>query len=128
MTRRHLLGSALLLLSCSQPTKSLAEVLPTQFGSWSRRRIRPISPDRYPPLIAGLGVSKAASADYEGEGRIQLQIYEMKVETSAFELIQKWQQRDGLAIYKGPYFVVAKSRESDPKVVAGFLREFKLKL
>jgi hypothetical protein len=31
----------------------------------------------------------------------------MKGQTSAFELIQKWRQSDGLAVYSGPYFLVA---------------------
>jgi hypothetical protein len=31
----------------------------------------------------------------------------MNVPTSAFELIQKWRQQEGRAIYSGPYFVVA---------------------
>lgn len=31
----------------------------------------------------------------------------MNVPTSAFELIQKWRQQDGLAVYSGPYFIVA---------------------
>ena len=128
MTRRCFLSSAILCASCSQPTKSLAEVLPTQLGTRSRRRVRAISADRYPPLIASLGVSKAASAEYQGEGQVEVQIYEMKVATSAFELIQKWPQQDSLAIHKGPYFVVAKSSEADQKSVGVFLREFRAKL
>ncbi len=128
MTRRHFLSSAILLTSCSQPSKSLAEVLPTQLGSWSRRRLRAISADSYPPLIARLGVSKGAAASYESEGRIEVQIFEMKVETSAFELIQKWPQQDGLAIYKGPYFAIGTSRDAGRDKVGMLLRELQSKL
>jgi hypothetical protein len=38
----------------------------------------------------------------------------MNVSTSAFELIQKWRQQDGLAVYNGAYFVVA-APESGPE-------------
>ena len=41
----------------------------------------------------------------------------MNVATSAFELIQKWRQQDGLAVYNGAYFVVAEPG-SAPQVSA----------
>jgi hypothetical protein len=36
-----------------------------------------------------------------------VRVFEMNMPTSAFELIQKWRQQDGLAVYTGPYFIVA---------------------
>jgi hypothetical protein len=36
----------------------------------------------------------------------------MNVTASAFELMQKWRQQDGRAIYTGPYFVVANAADA----------------
>ena len=47
----------------------------------------------------------------------------MNAETSAFEMIQKWRQSDGLAAYQGPYFfVVSPSGEVSPVVIGELLR------
>ena len=60
-----------------------------------------------PELVRQLGLKRAAAADIRGTGPVSIRIYEMNVPTSAFELIQKWRQQDGRAVYSGPYFVVA---------------------
>jgi hypothetical protein len=46
----------------------------------------------------------------------------MKAETSAFELIQKWRQQDGLASYKGPYFFIARPEGATQPQTAAFLQ------
>jgi hypothetical protein len=44
---------------------------------------------------------------YTGPASVAVRVFRMKAETSAFELIQKWRQSEGLAAYSGPYFFVA---------------------
>ncbi len=60
-----------------------------------------------PPLVRELGVKRAAEVTYAGPATTSVRVYEMNVPASAFELMQKWRQQDGRAIYTGPYFVVA---------------------
>jgi hypothetical protein len=37
-------------------------------------------------------------------------------------MIQKWRQGDGLAFYKGRYFVVAEASDADRATLSGFLQ------
>jgi hypothetical protein len=107
MNRRRCLLLFIVLAACTAPAKRWDEVLPQQAGEWQRHSVSELS--QIPPLIAGMGVEAAASATYGGRGTIRVDVFRMKAETSAFELIQKWRQSDGLAVYKGPYFLVAQS-------------------
>jgi hypothetical protein len=66
-----------------------------------------VDPGAAPELVRQLGLKRAAAATYAGPSPVSIHIYEMNVPTSAFELIQKWRQQDGRAIYSGAYFVVA---------------------
>jgi hypothetical protein len=52
-------------------------------------------------------MSRAILATYAGPATVTVRVFEMKLPTSAFELIQRWRQQDGLAVYTGPYFIVA---------------------
>ena len=52
----------------------------------------------------------SAAATYSGPaGNVDVQVFRLKGETNAFELMQRWRQSDGPAIYKGAYFFVAQS-------------------
>jgi hypothetical protein len=60
-----------------------------------------------PRVVEQLGFSRGILATYTGPATVTVRVFEMKVATSAFELIQQWRQQDGLAVYTGPYFIVA---------------------
>lgn len=90
--------------------------------SWILKEAHAVHSDEVPDLVRSLGLDRALEARYEGNGFIRVSLYRMKVETSAFELIQKWRQSEGLAVYKGPYFVVAKGDGPDRATVASFLQ------
>jgi len=65
-----------------------------------------------PQLVRELGVKRAAEVTYAGPAPTSVRVYEMNVPASAFELMQKWRQQDGRAIYTGPYFVVANAADA----------------
>ena len=98
---------AIALAGCSSPSKSLEEVLPTTLNGWTRSQIAPLDAASAPDVVKQLGLKRAISATYTGPSAVTVRVFEMNVSTSAFELIQKWRQQDGLAVYTGPYFVVA---------------------
>jgi hypothetical protein len=84
----------------------LADVLPlTLAGGWKRGDVSALSD--VPPVVSQLRPEEAAQARYTGPGAVTLRAFRMPAETSAFELIQKWRQSDGLAAYKGAYFFIA---------------------
>jgi hypothetical protein len=103
MQRRNAIVLCAFIVSCGGARKPLAEVLPAELpGGLKRGDVRPLTD--IPSVIAQLGVEESAQTTYAGTA---LRIFRMKADTSAFELIQKWRQSEGLAAYKGPYFFVA---------------------
>ena len=107
MIRSVLTLAAFLLLGCGGSPRALDESIPASVDGWTRSQLVPISASDAPEIVRSLGLEQAAAATYTGTSRVSVKIYRMKVQTSAFELIQKWRQPDGLAVYSGPYFVVA---------------------
>ena len=105
---------SLFFLACSTPSKPLEEVLPANLAGWTRSQIAPLDAASAPELIRQQGLKRAVSATYTGPASVTIRVYEMNVSTSAFELIQKWRQQDGLAAYQGPFFLVA-NPESGPQ-------------
>lgn len=127
MQRRFAL--VLLLLcgtSCSPTATSWEETLPAQAGEWKRDALASLPETEAPELVRQLGLKRAAKVTYTGPAAVQVRVFEMKVATSAFELIQKWRQQDGLAVYGGPYFVIAD--KSAPPEAAALLAELSKQL
>jgi hypothetical protein len=75
-------------------------------------------------MVRSLGLRQAIKGVYEGNGSISVRVFEMTVEASAFELIQKWRQHDGLAMYKGRFFFIANGDGPDQATVSSFLQAF----
>lgn len=107
MTRLIMLIGATLLAGCGGTGQSLEKTVPATIDGWSRTQIAPLPAADAPDLVRQLGLDEAVSATYTGPSAVSLKIFKMKGQTSAFELIQKWRQSDGLASYNGPYFIVA---------------------
>ena len=106
MNRRSVIFLPLFLAGCTKYGKGPAEMLPAEPGGWKRGDVK--SPAEVPPVAESLGVVASAEALYLGEGRVRVRCLQMKAETVAFELMQKWRpQTDGLGAYKGPYFFIA---------------------
>jgi hypothetical protein len=110
LKRRALIFLLVAASSCQRRDSGMPkDLLPVQVRrTWVLRETKTRSNDDAPALIRGLGLKHWMSATYRANGEIQLSVYEMNVEASAFELMQKWRNSDGAAFYKGPYFVVAR--------------------
>jgi hypothetical protein len=94
-------------------------------NEWKRVSTFAVSSDQAPDVVRQLGLKRATSATYQGPATVTVRVYEMKVSTSAFELIQKWRQQDGPAVYSGPFFIVA---DSTPEAAAGLLEGLRKQL
>jgi hypothetical protein len=129
ITRRNFLFFFALATACTRPAKSLRNILPGQVQrAWILKRTEVLPSEEAPAVIRALGLRQAIKAVYEGNGTITVRLFEMNVEASAFELIQKWRQQDGLALYKGQYFFVAESKETDQATLASFLHALQQEL
>jgi hypothetical protein len=125
LNRRYFIFISAAGITCTRPSKSLKDLLPGQVQrAWTLRQADALPVEEAPAIIRSLGLRQAISAVYEGNGKITVHLFEMNVEASAFELIQKWRQQDGLASYKGPYFFVANPSGPDQATVSSFLRVF----
>jgi hypothetical protein len=120
--RRFVLMILLLLIGCGRREGTLREVLPVQVQrTWTLRETKTIPREEAPAMIRSLGLKRALLARYEGNGSITVRVYEMSSQTAAFEMIQKWPQKDGPAFYKSKYFIVAQNGP-DRATLASFLQ------
>ena len=109
MQRRTFLAVTAIFSSCSKAPAPASSALPeTLPGGWSKASAGPARD--IPPAAAQLGVEDSASATYSGAaGTVELSAFRLRTETNAFDLMQRWRQSDGPAIYKGAYFFVARA-------------------
>src|SRR5688500_11530891 len=85
---------AILCACSSAPTRSLEDALPKQVEGWKLASTAQLELSAVPALVQQLGMSRAILATYAGPATETLRVFEMKLPTSAFELIQKWRQQD----------------------------------
>lgn len=121
MRRRTLFAISLAFISCGKTGKPMDSVLPQQVANgWTRGAITTPASE-IPESVTALGLEESAEATYTGPASIRVRVFRMKAETSAFEMIQKWRQTEGLAAYKGPYFFIANG-DANPAAVGELLR------
>ena len=129
LTRQTFLIFLALATACTRPAKSLKDALPGQVQrAWILKQTEALPAEEAPSLIRSLGLRQAIRAVYEGNGSITVSVFEMNVDASAFELIQKWRQQDGLAMYKGSYFFVVQGKGTDQATLSAFLQAFQREL
>ena len=129
MDRRSVVVLLLCLSSCRGPNPTLKDLLPVQVQrTWTLRETKALPVEEAPAMIRSLGLKRAISAEYEGNPTLRIRVYEMSSQTVAFEMIQKWPQKDGMAFYKGRYFVVADADRPDRAVVTSFLQSLEAEM
>jgi hypothetical protein len=116
---------SVLFTACSGPPRGLEEALPASVNEWKLSGSASIAADEAPAVVRQLGLKRAVAATYQGPRAVKVRVYEMNVPTSACELIQKWRQQDGPAVYSGPFFIVA---DAPPDVAAGLLEGLRKQL
>src|SRR5258708_24277030 len=97
---------ALFAVSCVK-SDPLKEILPVQVQrAWTLNETRVIPNDEVADSIRRIGLKRALSADYRGNGRIRVRVFDMGNDASALEVLQKWPPAGGMAFYKAKYFVL----------------------
>ena len=120
-----------MLTGCAKTQRDLHKILPETIPSgWVREDQRAMTAEDAPQFIRDAGLNQWMQASYRGTGRITVKIYELKSETNAFELMQKWRRdKDETAFYKGPLFVTAAAATNEARpVLDQFTRDLQSKI
>jgi hypothetical protein len=114
--RRYWIVFALAWSACSQAPRGAESLLPANVGGvWQRKSLRDIPPKP--------GVVRAFEAEYEGAGRLSVDLYVAKVSGTAFEMTQHWRASANTVFFdKGRYFVVVKWPQADRQALTAFVR------
>jgi len=123
MMRRYWLLVALALGACKTAPREAGSLLPaTVAGAWRRSSLRAILPPQ--PKV-----TRAFEADYDGPGRVTVDLFEAVASGVAFEMTQHWREAaDTVFFDKGEYFVVVKWRQTDRQALKAFIRELQREL
>ena len=76
-----------------------------------------------PETVRKLGVREALGAEYEGEGKITVELYEMSSSAGALEVEQTWRpSADTVAFHRNSYFAVIHWENADRSAVSAFVK------
>lgn len=125
MTRRYLLIFVAILSGCGRTPEDLNRLLPREVpGGWTLAESQPAHAANLPGDVAGMDWKASVSATYRGPQNINVLLTQFNTDASAFELMQRWRQSEGIAFHKGPYFVICRARGNDFTQVSQFARAF----
>lgn len=115
--------------ACKRADRNLTGMLPVQVQrAWTLKQTAALAQEDSPAILQTLGVRRGLRARYQGNGAITVRLFEMPTQTNAFEAIQKWNQKEGLAFYKSEFFVIANGEGPDQATVSSFLAELEREL
>ena len=88
----------------------MKDMLPVQVQrEWVLKETHANPIEQAPALARQQGVARWETALYRAKDEIAVQVFDMKAEANAFEMMQKWNKSEGPAFFKGQYFFVANS-------------------
>lgn len=129
MNRRNLLVGLLLSTACARKENPLKDMLPVQVQrEYVLKETHSNSPEQAPDLARKQGVLRWETALYRAKETIQVDLFQMKSEGNAFEMMQKWNKSEGAVFFQGPYFFVVNSQAVPRKVLLEFSQDLQSKL
>jgi hypothetical protein len=113
---------ALASSACSHPPRGAASLLPSSLAGWQRKSLRGIPPPQ--PAVL-----RAFEGEYEGAGKLTVDVYDAKVSGTAFEMTQHWREAPNTVFFdKGRYFVVVKWELAERAALTAFVRALEKEL
>jgi hypothetical protein len=113
---------------CGRKNES-KELLPPVVGGWQRSTIRDVPVSEAPALVSRAGLRRIQSAEYEGNGKIEVQVYDMTSSGLGVDLSQRWHPAaDTVFFYRDNYFAVVKWQQADRTALQSFLRDLEKQL
>jgi hypothetical protein len=130
MSRRNWMWLALALGACRKNAPLPADLFPeTVANVWRRAAARNLPVSEAPDPVPRTSVERLQVAAYEGPGRIEVRVYELRSPGVGLDLVQRWRpSADTVFFYRGRYFVVVKWQQADRKALQEFVRELEKRL
>lgn len=131
MTRRILIIAAAASVGCQRQQQRPADTLaPARVADiWIRKELRELPPADAVPPIAPASTLRIINTVYEGSGRIQVSLYDLKSSAAALDAAQRWRpSADTVFFYKQNYFAVLKWENADRAAVGAFVRDLEKRL
>jgi hypothetical protein len=123
MSRRRVCVALLATMSGCGRRSSNKELLPAAVGNWKRVSLREVPASEAPDVVPRAGLRRVQSAEYEGTGRIEAQVYEMTSSALGLDLQQRWHPAaDTVFFYRDNYFAVIKWNQFNRDAVQDFVR------
>ena len=112
---------ALALAGCSSSPRTVA-LPPAVDGGWKLRSSTPIAPEEAPGRIPMLKPVQLLHGAYDGPTTIEVDVYQFKNATAAFEALQSWRP-DGQRLIRQHHeiFITARSPQPDRSALDTFL-------
>jgi hypothetical protein len=124
MRRRKLLMLAPLLAACSGGMRE-AEYPKEVGGGWRLYGVEDMPAEQAPVELRTAGVTAWRRGRYEGPGWMDVFLYRMGTQASAFEMQQKWRTQPGILVgHADNLFIVYRPERSTPAEVAKFPAAF----
>lgn len=129
MKRLALVLVLLVMHSCARKENPLKDLLPVQVQrEYVLKETHSNSAEQAPEIARKQQVIRWETAVYRAKEAIQVDVYEMKSEGNAFEMMQKWNKSEGVVFFQGPYFVVVNSQAVPRNVLLEFTQDLQTKL
>ena len=130
MTRRVWLSMAALLAGCGGRSEMPSGLFPeSAAGGWRRGAVRDLAASDSPDPVPRNEVELLRQADYDGPGKLQARVYQLRSAQVSSVLAQRWRpSADTVFFDVGRYFVVVKWQAADRKALQEFVREVETRL
>jgi hypothetical protein len=91
-------------------------------GRWKLKQANGLPLSDAPKEVRCLGLKRAQVAEYEGQGRLEAEVYELSSDAAALEMEQTWRPAaDTVVFHQSGYFVVIRWQNASRQDVAAFV-------
>ena len=121
---------ALALSGCRKESELPPDLFPeTVNGVWRRGEVHDLSASDAPDPVPRNEVERLREAAYQGPGKLQARVYQLRNAAAGTELAQRWRpSADTVFFDVDRYFVVVKWQAAERKALQEFLRDLETKL
>jgi len=120
----------LALSGCGKEAELPPDLFPETVASvWRRGETRDLAVSEAPDPVPRNEVERLREAAYDGPGKLQARVYQLRSAAVGQELSQRWRpSADTVFFDAGRYFVVVKWQAADRKALREFLKALQTKL
>lgn len=122
--RFSVIALCFLLNSCGGRSRPSEPLFPESVGVWKLKQSSDLPASQIPEQIRRFGVRRAGTAEYEGNGILKVEIYELTSSAGALEVEQTWKPvANTVAFHEDSYFTVIHWESTDRAAISAFVRE-----